>query len=253
MKEAEYEDVETSDRSHTLFSQKYQESYHSTKDGALNESLQKHVIPAMEHIKFLKKRHIRILDICFGLGYNTLATLYYLDSFMEGVTLEIYSPELDAEVLKKLFDFSYPREFAPYLECLHTLLNEQTYDDGKKKLELYIGDARVYIKHFDNYFDVIYQDPFSYKKNRELWSVEYFADIKKATKKDAILTTYSSATPVRASMHANGYLLYTYNKKDIRSGTIAFFGAFSKEGYTTIDMERKLSLSSKPEPIFDNV
>ncbi len=47
----------------------FDESYHSQKDGALRESLEKHIIPAF---KFSKDRdEITILDIGFGLGYNT--------------------------------------------------------------------------------------------------------------------------------------------------------------------------------------
>ena len=36
--------VETSDGSNTLFSTKYNQAYHSIKDGAIQESLQKHIL-----------------------------------------------------------------------------------------------------------------------------------------------------------------------------------------------------------------
>ncbi len=64
------------DGSKTLFSKEFNEPYHSTKDGALHESLEKHVKPAFT----LKNHHekLTILDICFGLGYNSFATLYYI-------------------------------------------------------------------------------------------------------------------------------------------------------------------------------
>jgi len=38
------------DGSYTAYSKEYDEHYHSTKDGALKESLQKHVIPAYDFI-----------------------------------------------------------------------------------------------------------------------------------------------------------------------------------------------------------
>ena len=64
------------DGTNTLFSVEFDEPYHSTKDGALHESLEKHVKPALA----LSKENIQltILDICFGLGYNTFSTLYYI-------------------------------------------------------------------------------------------------------------------------------------------------------------------------------
>jgi len=43
--------VECSDGTLTLYSKEFDEPYHSTKDGALNESLQKHVIPAFKYQK----------------------------------------------------------------------------------------------------------------------------------------------------------------------------------------------------------
>ena len=61
------------DGTNTLYSKEFDEPYHSTKDGALHESLEKHVKPSLS----IKNKHntLTILDICFGLGYNTFATL----------------------------------------------------------------------------------------------------------------------------------------------------------------------------------
>jgi len=64
------------DGTNTLFSYEFDEPYHSTKDGALHESLEKHVKPSFAISK--EKEQLTILDICFGLGYNTFATLYYI-------------------------------------------------------------------------------------------------------------------------------------------------------------------------------
>jgi len=70
------EKILTNDGTATLYSKEFDESYHSKKDGALRESLEKHIIPAF---KFSKDRdEITILDICFGLGYNTSLPYYML-------------------------------------------------------------------------------------------------------------------------------------------------------------------------------
>ena len=89
--------VKSEDGSYTAFSSEYNEHYHSTKDGALNESLKKHIEPAFLCHK--NKKHLKIIDICFGLGWNTLATLYYRDIYFPDTTLEIVSPELDGELV----------------------------------------------------------------------------------------------------------------------------------------------------------
>ena len=50
------------DGSYTAYSKEYGEHYHSTKDGALHESLVKHVISALQIQK--DKDILNILDIC---------------------------------------------------------------------------------------------------------------------------------------------------------------------------------------------
>ena len=52
--------VQSEDGSYTAYSSEYDEHYHSTKDGALNESLKKHIEPAFA--LHCKKDHLRIID-----------------------------------------------------------------------------------------------------------------------------------------------------------------------------------------------
>ena len=68
--------VTTKDGSNTLFSQRYNQHYHNPDDGAINEALTKHIIPTFTFHK--DKKELTILDICFGIGYNTFSTIYYV-------------------------------------------------------------------------------------------------------------------------------------------------------------------------------
>ena len=99
------------DGSYTAYSKEYEEHYHSTKDGALHESLVKHVLPAMQLKE--SQNEITILDICYGLGFNTLATVLYFKEHNLSSKLKIYSPELDVVLVKSLSQFTYPKEFEP--------------------------------------------------------------------------------------------------------------------------------------------
>ena len=56
-----YTEVLSEDGSYTAYSNEYGEHYHSTKDGALKESLVKHVIPAFNVVQ---TQDVHILDIC---------------------------------------------------------------------------------------------------------------------------------------------------------------------------------------------
>ena len=46
--------VTTQDGSHTLYSEKYNQHFHNTEDGAINEALHKHTIPAFHFHKSKK-------------------------------------------------------------------------------------------------------------------------------------------------------------------------------------------------------
>ncbi|MDQ7068965.1 MAG: MnmC family methyltransferase [Sulfurimonas sp.] len=49
-------------------------------------------------------------------------------------------------------------------------------------MEVFLGDAREYVRRFENRFDIVYQDAFSPSVNPALWTQEYFKDIKVAMK-----------------------------------------------------------------------
>ena len=197
--------VKTQDNSNTLFSTKYNQHFHDVDTGAIKESLIKHVIPALDFHK--EKKHLKILDICFGLGYNTFATINYVLENNLDISLEIYSPELDLELINSLKEFEYPKEFEKIKNIIDTTLSNHFYEDKKIKIELFIGDAREYVKSLNN-LDIVYQDAFSSEVNSELWTVEYFKDIFNSTNKTAIVTTYSIASNVRLSLYKAGFEIY---------------------------------------------
>ncbi len=233
-----YEKKESADGSFTLYSKEYDECYHSLKDGAFREALYKHVEPAFS---LHKKTHLRILDICFGLGINTLTTIYYLLERQDFVrSVEIFSPELDRELLEQLRSFSYPPQLERYRHILEYLIEDKVYRNENITIELFIGDAREYVKEL-HAIDVVYQDPFSPKKNPALWTVEYFKDIAKAMDKEGVLTTYSIATPVRLALHEAGFLVYEKDLEGMKKITVA---AFRKLPLKEVDMERKRARST---------
>ena len=238
-------EVLTQDGTLTLYSAEFDECYHSTKDGALQESLNKHIIPAS---KLCAKESLTILDICFGLGYNTLTTLYYYKQNYPDKTLHIISPELDKSLVQSLQNFKYPKEFEQFKPIIKAISKNFFYEDKNIKIEVLIGDAREAIKSIDTKIDILYQDAFSPKKNPALWSKEYFADIKKIASSDIIITTYSSATPVRLAMYENGFKIYNPPKSNVRSGTIASLKELNLE---PIDMELKRQRNPNAKALSD--
>lgn len=211
--------VVSEDGSFTAYSSEYEEHYHSTKDGALHESLSKHVIPTFELLK--GRDTLTILDICFGLGFNTLATLHYIKTQNLNVKVNIYSPELDGDLVRSLEHFSYPEVFEPYLSIIKSIAQTGHYVDDDISIKVIIGDARVFVRESAIAFDIVYQDAFSPSVNPLLWTSEYFSDIAKVIKEEGVLSTYSIALPTRIALFENGFNLYLYRGKECRSSTLA--------------------------------
>ena len=225
-----YKIVITNDNTFTLKNLEYDECYHSS-EGAVKESLYKHIYPSFD---IVDKKEVNILDICFGLGYNTFLSVLNRDD----KKLNIYSPELDKKLIKSLKDFNYPKGFEKISHIIEKISSEFYYEDENIKIEIFAGDARKYIQNFEyNFFDIVYQDAFSPKKNRELWTIEWFRQIKKILKNDGVITTYSVATPIRCALYKLGFKLYTHKSDEIRKGTIA---TLNQINYPKVDFEEKL-------------
>ena len=212
--------VTTKDGSNTLFSELCNQHYHNPDDGAINEALSKHIIPAFTFHK--EKKELNILDICFGIGYNTFSTIYYCIQNNLDVKLNFYSPELDGNLIKSLENFEFPKEFEDIEHIINSIAKTSKYEDEKIKIEVFVFNARDYIKSLkENSFDIVYQDAFSSDVNFELWTKEYFDDIYKLCNHSCIISSYAIATPIRLSMYEAGFFIYE-NRPVKRKITLAF-------------------------------
>jgi tRNA U34 5-methylaminomethyl-2-thiouridine-forming methyltransferase MnmC len=240
--------VATKDGSNTLFSQKYNQHYHNPDDGAIDEALSKHVIPAFTYHQ--NKKELTILDICFGIGYNTFSTIYYVLKNNLDLKLNIYSPELDGNLVKSLDKFEFPKEFENIKHIINSIAKTNKYEDEKIKIEVFIGDARRYIKTLpSSSFDILYQDAFSSEVNFELWTKEYFDDIYKLCKKDCVMSSYAIATPIRLSMYEAGFFIYEHRPVK-RKITLSFMQKQEIIG-KYIDMELKKQRNTQAIALYD--
>jgi len=235
------------DGTHTLFSVEFDEPYHSTKDGALHESLEKHVKPALALTK--EKTELTILDICFGLGYNTFSTLYYIKKQGLNTKVHILSPEFDEELVRSLDAFSFPPEFDSIKPIIKSISQDFYYEDDQFKIEILVGDARKSIPKIQERVDIVYQDAFSPVHNPLLWTTEHFRDIRSICKEDALLTTYSIAAAIRLGLYENGFLLFVHSAELMRDSTVASLKML--KGLQYIDMELKKERNPKARSMKD--
>ncbi len=223
------------DGTNTLYSKEFDEPYHSTKDGALHESLEKHVKPSFSLKK--EKQQLTILDICFGLGYNTFATLYYIKKHKLSTKVHILSPEFDEGLIRSLNTFEYPSEFENIKHIIKAISQDLYYEDEQFKIEILLGDARKSIPQIKEKIDIVYQDAFSPAHNPLLWTTEYFKDVRAICKEDAILTTYSTAAAIRLGLYENDFFIFVHRAEMMRYSTVSSLKMLEDLEY--IDMELK--------------
>jgi tRNA U34 5-methylaminomethyl-2-thiouridine-forming methyltransferase MnmC len=180
--------VKTKDGSFTFYNEDFKEWYHS-KSGALQEA----------KLKFVDQLNVKegdkILDICFGLGYNTLAAIQKREN------LKIVALEIDPIILDSIQELQIDKKF----EIVKLLARYKEYKDSHYDLKLILGPAQNTIKIVNEKFDIVFLDPFSPKGNPELWTKEFFEDIKKVLSKDGKLATYSCARTVRDNLKSAGF------------------------------------------------
>jgi tRNA U34 5-methylaminomethyl-2-thiouridine-forming methyltransferase MnmC len=200
------EKVITKDTSITYFNEQYQEHYHSTS-GAREEAMKKFVEPIIPYIKH--KDNLKLLDLCFGLGYNTAAAIDILAKGRKKIS--IIGLENDEGILQKITELH--AEFDSFI-LLHALVKNKihpygyhlqtTFNDCLIDITLLIDDARTTIANLED-VDAVFFDPFSPKKCPELWTEEFFKEVQRSMKKGGALTTYSCAKTVRDTLRNLGF------------------------------------------------
>lgn len=193
--------VLTYDNTETFLNEEAQETYHS-QTGAVEEAFKKYVIPCK--IKELAlKGEIRIMDCFFGIGYNSAMAITSALEINPECKIEVIALEKDPEIIKKIQKVNPPIGFYENYKRLN--LNNLMITKGNVTVKIFLGDIRETIKSLpEDYFDAVFYDPFSPKKNPEMWSVELFQEAYRVMKNTAILATYSCARMIRENMSAAG-------------------------------------------------
>ncbi|MBW2997710.1 methyltransferase domain-containing protein [Candidatus Woesearchaeota archaeon] len=188
----------TADGSVTFYSDEYEEAYHSPS-GALTEAEKKYA----EVCRISDRDEVDILDICFGLGYNSAAAIDNFDGKrLSIVGLESYQGIID-EIVRLVDGAEYPFECN---EMMKKVAATGSYANDVVNIRLVMGDARETIKSLkDSSFDCVFLDPFSPKKCPELWTEEFFSEIYRVLRKGGMVSTYSCARIVRENFAAAGF------------------------------------------------
>lgn len=214
----------TADGSLTFFSQEFGEAFHS-HFGAKQESFLKFVSPT-RLANAAQKPVVRLLDICYGLGYNTAAALQTIwtvnpNCYVELIGLELNPSVPQAAIAHHVLD-NWDYE---HTEILTKLAFEQQIQTDRLQAKLLIGDARDSIKKVNQLgftADAIFLDPFSPPQCPQLWTVEFIQQVALCLHVDGMLATYSCAASVRTALLLAGLQIGSTEPVGRRSpGTVA--------------------------------
>ena len=196
----------TADGSFTFFSPEFGECFHS-RQGAKLEAEQKFVVP-LQLAQKATQPVIKLLDICYGLGYNTAAALATIWQINPDCQVQWWGLELVPGVPQAAIRENLLREWpAPIPEILTTLGTQFRIKTDYLDAKLLIGDARVTLHQvIESGFlaDAIFLDPFSPPTCPQLWTVEFLGLVSHCLKPDGKLATYSCAAAVRRALQMAG-------------------------------------------------
>jgi tRNA U34 5-methylaminomethyl-2-thiouridine-forming methyltransferase MnmC len=205
----------TADGSTTFWSETFQEAFHS-QFGAKQEAQAKFVVPSriLEKAAMLENStsSLNILDVCYGLGYNTAAVIdsvCALNDCENSRPLHIIALENNLQVPQQAIAQGLTNTWLPeVVEILREVATKQHFVRAKLEIELLIGDARQAIASVPARFaDAIFLDPFSPPHCPQLWTVEFMQLLANCLKPDGYLVTYSCAAAVRAALLAVGFAI----------------------------------------------
>ncbi len=238
-------EVLTKDGSYSLRSVFFQENFHSLL-GALGETKSK--FTATSNLQRFKGKSLNVLDICFGLGYNSASLLDEL--IKQKSYLNLYALEIDKKPLEySLRNESFLKLWDPKIKKIfESLYRKDYFEDQFFKCSILWGDAREKINIIPSSikFDLIYLDGFSPQKCPQVWTIEFLSKVTENLNPYGYLITYSSSAAVRKTLRNLGLEIFTikpsFKKRTFWSqGTVAI-SKFDENKLKTYFNFEKLSL-----------
>ncbi len=194
--------IKTKDGSFTLISKSYGEPYHSVTAGAITECIEKFIEPSGILQKAEREKLITVLDVGFGLGYNTTVLIKRLKDINKKIEIQILSfeKELPEEIPPP------PEEYIPYWRMLWNNLPQ--FEKEGIHFTLLLGDARKKVQEVNGFqAHAVFHDAFSPYKNPELWSLEFLREVTKLLRPDGVWVSYTSSLAVRKALKILGFNL----------------------------------------------
>ncbi|HEY9736794.1 MAG TPA: MnmC family methyltransferase [Trichocoleus sp.] len=235
----------TADGSYTFFSEDFGEWFHS-REGAYAEA-RKTYVEATQLPTKAQSSQIALLDVCYGLGYNTAAALEAIWQVNPDCRVTLVGLELDGRVPQRAITQHLTVGWsAPVQVVLAALAETQICQTPVLEARLLLGDARSQIQTLTQsgfQADAVFLDPFSPPHCPELWTVEFLSQVAACLKPDGHLATYSCAAAVRTALQLAGLHIGPTEATGRRwPGTLA---RFTPEGLQALSVQEREHLETR--------
>lgn len=231
------EKIITDDGSISFYNKEIGDIYHS-KIGAYTESLEKFITPSDILNRLDNTSCINVLDVCFGLGYNSKVLLNFVLSLHRLQKINLTCIEIDPQILLKSIEINF-EGYDPDLKLFFDSFLHKTYyatvqnssfppnpfsdSLGSFALNLFVDDARNVVASLNSTFDLIFLDPFSPQKSPSLWTLNFIQHLYRLLNHNGSLITYSSSSSIRGAMIDSGFFIGNTLPVGRKSpGTIAY-------------------------------
>jgi tRNA U34 5-methylaminomethyl-2-thiouridine-forming methyltransferase MnmC len=202
--------ITTEDGSHTLFSEQFNEVYHSLH-GAIQESEHVFIKQGLDYVlASALQEELRIFELGFGTGLNALLTM--LEAEKRNIKITYTTMEahpLPIETIKALnytdqlgFEYCY----GPY-HTLHLCRWNERHQITRHFSFKKIHDSVFNWQPATGNYQLVFFDAFAPAIQPEIWSVEVFRKMYDALVPKGILVTYCSKVSVQKAMKDAGFVI----------------------------------------------
>ena len=196
--------ITTADGTPTLYSYEFEQAFHHLS-GALLETHQKFIVPAeLDWFQQTQLNTLRFLDVCMGLGYETMATYQLTDQLglrCQSVGLDISAAPLRHALSHPEYCALWPPKLVRRAQALRD--NGTWQDPLAGDGDVIWQDARdtaTQLVKAQHKFHLIYLDAFSAQVCPELWSLDFLAQLVQLLEPGGRLITYSRSAALRRAL-----------------------------------------------------
>lgn len=200
--------ITSDDGSHTLISNKFGVSYHSTH-GALQESITVFLAAGFHYARHNFLADIKVLEMGFGTGLNALLTLIEAEKYRRPVqfsTIEAYPISTKQADTLNYIEILDCAKYADAFRMMHNAQSGQTLQISK-----YCSFTKHITKIEDfepiDKYNVVYYDAFAPTTQPELWDESMMNRIYDLLEDQAVFVSYCAKGSFKRALKAAGFIL----------------------------------------------